>query len=121
MVVKLKLFEPNQPKKLTSEEEFIRTLIQRRRLQILIHSCIYYRLNDNLVSDELFDSWCRELVKLQKEYRDISNKVVYAEDFKDFDGSSGYDLPYGDLQILNKAQSLINYERKTNGKTNKVF
>lgn len=32
-------------------------LIKRRRLQILIHSCIYYYLDSNLISDQQFDQW----------------------------------------------------------------
>ena len=36
-------------------------LIKRRRLQILVHSCVYYLMDDNLVSDEQFDSWAKEL------------------------------------------------------------
>ena len=41
-------------KKLAKKEptipEDIKILIKRRRLQLIVHSCIYYRLNDNLIS-----------------------------------------------------------------------
>ena len=43
----------------------IKELIKRRRLQLLIHSYIYYELNDNIVSDATWSKWAMELVKLQ--------------------------------------------------------
>ena len=36
----------------------IAELIQRRRLQVLVHSYIYYERNTNLVTDAVFDRWC---------------------------------------------------------------
>ena len=35
--------------------------IQQRRLQLLIHSCIYYEFNQNLISDKQWDEWAKEL------------------------------------------------------------
>ena len=48
--------------------EDIKILIKRRRLQLIVHSCIYYRLNDNLISDATYDKWARELAKLHQKY-----------------------------------------------------
>lgn len=66
--------------------------IQQRRLQILIHSNLYYAHDKNIISDSQWDKFAMELVELQKKYPDISRKVRYADEFKDFDGSSGADL-----------------------------
>lgn len=71
-------------------------LIQRRRLQLLIHSYLYYELDTNIVDDRKWDTWARELVKLQKENPDISKKVCYYEAFKDWDASTGAFLPFDD-------------------------
>ena len=54
------------------EDQRIGELIQKRRYQILINSCIYYEFNQNLVPDFVYDDWSRELYSLQNEYREIS-------------------------------------------------
>ena len=89
------------------EDLQIAQLIQRRRLQILVHACIYYGLNDNIIPDATYDKWENELVKLQNDYPEIANKVVYAEAFKDWDGSTGAFLPYYELNIVAKARMLV--------------
>lgn len=94
----------------------IKELINRRRRQVLLHSCIYYRLNDSIWTDELYDKKSRELQKLQKQYPDIAKECVYAEAFKDFDETtSGFRLPIHLPHIVAKAQRLLkyHYERKT--------
>lgn len=85
----------------------IAAIIQQRRYQILVHSLIYYELDTNLVSDGKWSEWATELVKLQTEYPDIANTVIFADAFKDFDGSTGFDLPYRDEQIVNIAYRLL--------------
>lgn len=54
----------------------IAELIKRRRLQILIHSCIYYEFNQNLITDTQWASWALELEQLQAKYLDIAKQVV---------------------------------------------
>jgi hypothetical protein len=71
----------------------IDALIKQRRRQLTVHSFGYYRMSDNIVSDHTFDRWCNELVELQTKYPDIAEQVELHEYFKDFDGSTGYDLP----------------------------
>jgi DNA primase len=68
--------------------------IQQRRYQMLVHSYIYYEMNENLVSDSQWSKWAMELADLQKKYPDIASQVKYAEDFADWDGSSGAFLTY---------------------------
>lgn len=81
--------------------------ILRRRLQMLIHSCLYYNLNTNIVDDRQFDTWARELVQLQKENIDISKKVAWAEAFENFDGHTGFDLPINDPWVIKKANYIL--------------
>lgn len=77
--------------------------IQQRRIQLLIHSCIYYKLNNNIVSDKKWDEWARELKTLQEHYPDIAKKVMWYDAFKDWDASSGAFLPLDDEWVMQKA------------------
>jgi len=86
----------------------IKELIRRRRRQILVHSCIYYRFGTSVIDDSTFDMWAYELVRLQKENPELSKSTLLYEEFKDFDGSTGYDLPIGSPWVVNKAYRLIN-------------
>lgn len=90
-----------------SERNKIACKIQQRRYQVLVHSLLYYELNINLVSDDKWSEWARELAALQREHPNIANTVVFANAFKDFDGSTGYDLPYTDEQIVHIARKLL--------------
>ena len=85
--------------------------IQQRRLQILIHSYLYYVKDVNIVSDACWSKWAMELVDLQHEYPEIASKVVYAIDFKDFDGSSGAFFNYDD-ETVNRAERLYSASRR---------
>lgn len=90
-------------------ENEIAELINRRRRQLLVHSVIYYEMNDNLVSDHTWSQWAVELVELQKAYPDIAARCPYAGAFSNFDPSTGYNLPLGDLWALSVARRLIQY------------
>lgn len=64
--------------------------LQRR---ILVHSILYYQMNENVISDKVFDDISKQLVNLrtqmcEKDYQ----KTTYNYCFKDFDGSTGFDL-----------------------------
>ena len=85
--------------------------IQQRRYQILVHSLLYYELDINLVPDSKWAEWALDLVRLQNENPDISSRVIFAEAFKSFDGSTGFHLPYKDAQVVNIAYRLLKHER----------
>ena len=86
--------------------------IQQRRIQLLIHSCIYYKLNNNIVSDKKWDEWARELKTLQEHYRDIAEKVMWYDAFKDWDASTGAFLPLDDEWVMQKAMLLSGAPKK---------
>src|SRR5690606_18840799 len=95
--------------------EQIKKLINRRRRQILLHSCIYYRLNDSIWTDEQYDKKARELQRLQEKFPDIAKECVYAKEVEDFtETTSGFKLPIHGPVIVEKAQRLLryHYERK---------
>ena len=81
--------------------------INQLRREILIHSIIYYRFNENLIDDH---EWARmgiELCELQDLYPEIADGCVYADAFKDFDPSTGQNLPLDDPWAVNKALYLL--------------
>lgn len=85
--------------------------ILQRRLQMMVHSYLYYDLDTTLVSDFTFNRWGQELVQLQLDYPDISENVEYAADFKDWDASTGFDLPRT-KRIQDIGDRLLNYHEK---------
>lgn len=91
----------------TGDELVIAELIQQRRYQILIHSCIYYKLNQNIISDRQWDMWAKELKALQEQYPNVSQKVTLYEYFKDWDASTGAFLPLSLDWVMRKAQSFV--------------
>ena len=86
--------------------------IQQRRLQILVHSCLYYEFDTNIVDDHTYNRWAHELAKLQEDNPDIAKEGMYADAFKNFDGSTGFDLPKDDF-IRIRAKKLLEIRDKT--------
>lgn len=89
----------------------IKALIEQRRRQILVHSIIYYRFNDNLISDAQWSEWALELEELQARHPDIASQCIYAEAFEDFDHSTGQNLPLDDPWGLYKANYLLSIKK----------
>lgn len=92
------------------------SLINRRERQILVHSFLYYQLNESIISDHTFDKWSKELVELREKHPEEYHASVYAQEFYEFDGSSGYDLPYGYPDIQNAGLRLLQYQKSRNKK-----
>lgn len=93
--------------------ETITEKIQRLRLALMIHSIIYYELNDNIISDADWSRRAQELVKLQQENPEVAEQVVFADLFHDFDGSTGFDIAKGaDERAWGKARYLLANRRK---------
>jgi len=90
----------------SGEDLILADRIQRLRLNILVHSFIYYRMSNNLVSDRQWDLWAKELVQLQNGNEDISKQVVYYDEFKDFDGTTGAFFPLDDPYVVSTAHRL---------------
>ena len=90
-----------------SSKEEIAELISRRRRQILVHSVIYYKMNDSIISDYTWSVWAKELYDLQNNHPDIARHCPYADAFKDFDPSTGYNLPLDDKWAVNTAHRLL--------------
>ena len=97
-----------------------RERIKQRRLQILVHSYIYYELDQNIISDAQWAEWAKELCQLQKENPDISKSVEWYDAFKDFDGSTGAFLPFDNEWVQCTAEHLLKIHGKTVKKPGKV-
>lgn len=110
----MKLFSMSNESEPLNYTNTIASKILQRRLQILVHSYIYYELNDNIVSDSKWSEWAMELVQLQKDNHLIATKLPYAKEFLDFDGSSGYNLPYKNKEIVEKAIRLLRWRDENN-------
>lgn len=64
---------------------------------IILHSYIYYELNNNIISDKQYDEKARELVKYKNEYPDLWKQSMYYKQFGDaYTGATGFTL-YHDL------------------------
>lgn len=86
--------------------------IKQRRSQMLIHSCIYYELNDNVISDYQWQAWADELEKLQKENPEACNIDFYDYEFRNWNGATGNHLPHRDPWVYAKAQRILNICRR---------
>lgn len=85
--------------------------MNRRERQILVHSYLYYELDESIIGDHDFDIWSKQLADLIIERPDIFEKTAYYEDFIGFDGSTGHDLPYTRPEIMSKGMQLLRYAR----------
>lgn len=76
---------------------------------LLVHSYIYYELNDSLISDHQWQDAADELVRLQRIHPRIDDG--WDLDFADWDGSTGYQLPKS-AWVADKAAYLLRICRK---------
>lgn len=84
----------------------VREKIRQRRAQMLVHSFIYYDLDDSAVSDHQWQAWADELRELQSQFGEVIG--YYDEDFKGWTGDTGCHLPLREPQIMAIAHRLLN-------------
>lgn len=63
---------------------------------IIIHSILYYEMDESIISDKKFDRKAQSLVSLMEKYPKSLKKSMYYNVIYDFDGSTGFHL-YGRL------------------------
>ena len=76
--------------------------LRQRRVQMLVHSYLYYELDTPVITDDKWQQWADELTELQKDLKEIG---FYDEEFADWNGSTGMHLPKDDW-IVRRAKWL---------------
>ena len=74
---------------------------------ILTHSIIYYILDRKVVHDNVFDKNCNHLILMKLNYPIEYKKSRYYQTFIEFDGSTGYGLPYSLKEIDKDKYNII--------------
>jgi NAD-dependent DNA ligase len=87
---------------------------------MLVHSYIYYELNQNIVDDHTWAKWAKELQQLQQDYPEESKQVEEYEQFKNWDGSSGAFLKFGE-NIKTVAKILLEQKNCSNQHIKPIF
>lgn len=59
---------------------------------IIVHSILYYELDDSIIEDKVFDDNAKQLVQMQKQFVEEAKGTDYWYVFHDFDGTTGFDL-----------------------------
>lgn len=94
-------------------EQTIVEKIRQRRAQMLIHSCIYYELNDNIVSDHQWQAWADELEQLQLKYPEHMEIGFFDWEFRNWNGATGNHLPHRHPWVFSKAHYILNLHERT--------
>ena len=73
----------------------IKTRIEYIQRRVIIFSIMYYNMSESCITDKQFDCISKQLV----EYMNTTNKKIlektkYWYVLNDFDGTTGFDLPY---------------------------
>jgi NAD-dependent DNA ligase len=89
----------------------IKEIIRQRRAQMLIHSCIYYELNDNIISDHLWQKWADELQKLQEDHPEECKIDFWDWEFRNWTGATGNHLPHRNPWVYAKAKHILELSR----------
>ena len=85
---------------------------------MLVHSYLYYVLDDPIISDDVWQQWANELLHLQNQYKglDIKSDICYYDEvFKDWDGTTGHHLPFDDKWVIRKALQIRRINEKYRG------
>lgn len=98
--------DPNDPK--VNAVQTLSEKIRQRRIQMLVHSYLYYEMDENIIDDHKWQVWADELVELQKQKATIG---FYDEAFADWTGASGAFLPF-DPWVKERAKKLLHYKGK---------
>ena len=96
-------FEQDENDPMVNDVQTLSEKIRQRRIQMLVHSYLYYILDENVISDEKWQQWADELAALQKQKMEIG---FYDKEFADWNGSTGMHLPQ-DKWIADRAKYLL--------------
>ena len=86
--------------------------IEYLRKKLLVHSIIYYRLNESIIPDTKWAEWALELENLVRDHPEEDQNSFLAKEFQDFDHSTGYNLPLEIPWAVAVAMNLVLYDQK---------
>ena len=95
-----------------SVNETLREKIKQLRSVMLINSCIYYELNDNIISDHSWQEQADELAELQNKHPEHCTINWFDNEFEGWDGTSGYNLPLRHPWVYGKAKQILSYHKQ---------
>ena len=83
-------------------------LIQQKILQYLVHSFLYYQLDESIISDRHYDEICAEVLQLMETYTG-SSLLPYHELVKKSlsEDASGFSLKKYPVEIISSALHLL--------------
>ena len=81
---------------------------------MLVHSYLYYRLDQPIIDDDTWQKWANELAELQRENPFDCNINFYDDSFKDWNGDTGFHLPLYDVKVSRKAEQILNIYKEKN-------
>jgi hypothetical protein len=98
-----------------------KTKIELLQRWILVHSHLYYDLNNSIVSDHMFDNNCNTLVSFQMAFPEEFKESRYYYAMKDFDGSTGFgyvqNLDPSHFEVITRdAKTLLNLRKELGDK-----
>jgi len=82
--------------------------INQRQRQVILYSVFYYTFDMNVITDTKWMEFAQELVQLQRDYPAITERSVFYETMKGFDGSTGAHLANNEWGLA-KAEHRIQY------------
>lgn len=94
-------------------EQTILEKINQKQRQVILHSVLYYQYDTNMVTDEQWNMWARELVQLQKDYPEETKQSAFYMTMKDFDASTGFHLA-DNAWGIHKAQYFMRWDKYNN-------
>lgn len=96
-------------------EETIREELERRMRQFLVHSYIYYQLDDSILDDHQYDFLCKRMVFLMKKHPEIAKECKYYNICKEADASgSGFYIQSYPPEIMTTAFRRLWHNKKDN-------
>lgn len=89
--------------------------IYRKMNQFLVHSYLYYKLDESIIPDHLYDFNCKKLVEYMEAYPDIAQGLPYYKLCQGIeDNGSGYYINDYPPQIVTTALRMLWMVRKQN-------
>lgn len=99
----------------------IKTRIEYIQRRLIVYSILYYELNESPLTDKQYDSISYQLIEyMNTTPKEILEQTQYWYVFNDYDGSTGFYLPYRltdkDKQYLFQIALMVKQQMKTGGK-----